>query len=80
MRRFYTLLLYLLLPYIVFHLLWRGRKQPGYLRHVGERFGYYQRAPQDAQHEPQAGRVDKRSASTERWWMRCAYPPYRFEV
>lgn len=45
MRRLYTLLLYLLLPYIVFHLLWRGRKQPGYLRHVGERFGYYPVAP-----------------------------------
>ena len=30
-------------------------------------------------HEPHspAGRVDKRSASTERWWMRYAYPPYK---
>lgn len=45
MIRFYTLLVYLLLPYIVFHLLWRGRKQPGYLRHVFERFGYYPVAP-----------------------------------
>jgi 3-deoxy-D-manno-octulosonic-acid transferase len=45
MRRFYTLLLYLLLPYIVFHLLWRGRKQPGYLRHIGERFGFYPDQP-----------------------------------
>ena len=48
MRRFYTLLLYLLLPYIVFHLLWRGRKQRDYLRHVGERFGFYQTALQGA--------------------------------
>lgn len=42
MRRFYSLLLYLLLPYVTFHLLWRGRRQPGYRRHVGERFGFYQ--------------------------------------
>ncbi len=37
----YTLLLWLLLPYIFFHLLWRARKQPEYLRHIGERFGFY---------------------------------------
>ena len=41
----YTLLLYLLLPYAVFHLLWRGRRQPGYLRHIGERFGRYGSKP-----------------------------------
>ena len=40
-RIFYTLGLWLLLPYIFFHLLWRARKQPEYLRHVGERFGFY---------------------------------------
>ena len=40
-RIFYTLGLWLLLPYIFFHLLWRARKQPEYLRHVGERFGSY---------------------------------------
>lgn len=45
MRRFYSLLLYLLLPYVFFHLLWRGRKQPGYLQHVGERFGFYGKKP-----------------------------------
>src|SRR5512135_2928611 len=38
-RAFYTLLLWLLLPYAFFHLLARGRKQPAYLRHIGERFG-----------------------------------------
>jgi len=41
MRRFYTLLITLLLPYIAFHLFWRGRKQPAYRRYIGERFGYY---------------------------------------
>ena len=38
---FYTLLLWLLLPYIFFRLLWRARKQPEYLDHIGERFGFY---------------------------------------
>ncbi|MDD5329152.1 MAG: lipid IV(A) 3-deoxy-D-manno-octulosonic acid transferase [Sulfuricella sp.] len=44
-RRLYTLLLYLLLPYIFFHLLWRSRRQPEYLRHLGERFGFYRDEP-----------------------------------
>ncbi|MCL4470397.1 MAG: lipid IV(A) 3-deoxy-D-manno-octulosonic acid transferase [Sulfuricella sp.] len=43
--RLYTLLLYALLPYIVFHLLWRARRQPEYLRHIGERFGFYRGRP-----------------------------------
>jgi 3-deoxy-D-manno-octulosonic-acid transferase len=38
---FYTLALWLLLPYIFFRLIWRARKQPEYLRHIGERFGFY---------------------------------------
>jgi len=37
----YTLLLYLLLPRVIWHLLWRARKQPAYLKHIPERFGYY---------------------------------------
>lgn len=45
MRRLYTLLLWLLLPYMLFHLLWRARRQPGYLEHVGERFGLYRIRP-----------------------------------
>lgn len=40
-RHAYTLLLWLLLPYALLHLLWRARKQPEYLRHIGERFGRY---------------------------------------
>ncbi len=40
-RRIYTTLLWLLLPYVFFHLAWRARKQPEYLKHVGERFGFY---------------------------------------
>lgn len=42
----YTLLWILALPLVVLRLLWRGRRQPGYLKHLGERFGRYRmRAP-----------------------------------
>lgn len=40
-RHIYTLVLWLLLPYVFFHLLWRARKQPEYLQHIAERFGFY---------------------------------------
>ncbi len=40
-RYAYTLLLWLLLPYVLLHLWWRARRQPEYLRHIGERFGRY---------------------------------------
>ena len=40
-RHIYTTLLWLLLPYIFFHLAWRARKQPEYLQHIAERFGFY---------------------------------------
>lgn len=45
MRLFYTLLLYLLLPFVLLRLVWRARRQPGYLRHVLERFGHYGKKP-----------------------------------
>lgn len=37
----YNLALWLLLPYIFLRLLWRARKQPEYLRHIFERFGFF---------------------------------------
>ncbi len=40
-RVIYTFLLWLLLPYVFFHLLWRGRKQAEYFQHIPERFGFY---------------------------------------
>lgn len=40
-RFFYNLALLLLLPYVGLHLLLRGRRQPEYFRHVGERFGFF---------------------------------------
>ena len=44
MSRFtYTLLLYLLLPFTPLKLLWRSIRQPAYLQHWGERYGFYKR-------------------------------------
>ncbi len=40
-RLAYTLLLALTTPLILLRLAWRARKQPAYLRNVGERFGLY---------------------------------------
>ena len=37
----YTLAIYALLPWAILHLLWRARRQPEYLRHWGERFGFF---------------------------------------
>lgn len=37
----YTFALWLLFPYIFLRLLWRARKQPEYLHHIAERFGFY---------------------------------------
>ena len=46
-RLLYTLLLYLLLPYIGLRLAWRSLRQRGYLAHVGERFGRYGETPKE---------------------------------
>jgi 3-deoxy-D-manno-octulosonic-acid transferase len=40
-RFFYSLLLYLILPFVPLRLLWRSIKQPEYLLHWRERFGFY---------------------------------------
>lgn len=46
MTRFlYSLAIHALLPWAVLHLLWRARRQPDYLRHWGERFGFYRPRP-----------------------------------
>jgi 3-deoxy-D-manno-octulosonic-acid transferase len=33
------------LPVALVRLLWRARREPGYRQHIGERFGFYRRAP-----------------------------------
>ncbi len=40
-RFFYSILLYLVLPFVPLKLFWRGIKQPEYRQHWGERFGFY---------------------------------------
>ena len=40
-RTLYSLLWWLALPLVLGRLWWRGRKEPGYRRHVGERLGWY---------------------------------------
>src|SRR5262245_7048368 len=40
-RLAYTLLLYLLVPWILLRLAWRGRRERGYRENVAERFGRY---------------------------------------
>ncbi|MDR3298483.1 MAG: lipid IV(A) 3-deoxy-D-manno-octulosonic acid transferase [Candidatus Accumulibacter sp.] len=45
-RLAYSLLFYLVQPLVWCRLAWRARRQPDYLRHLGERYGFYtQRAP-----------------------------------
>ena len=41
MRLLYTLLWWIALPLLPLRLWWRGRKEPGYRMHIGERFGRY---------------------------------------
>ena len=40
MRLLYSIALFLLLPWALLHLLLRARRQPAYLEHVAERFGF----------------------------------------
>jgi 3-deoxy-D-manno-octulosonic-acid transferase len=41
MRALYTLLWYLAAPFLPLRLWWRARREPGYRKYVGERFGRY---------------------------------------
>ena len=45
MRFLYTVLLWLLLPFIFVRLALRARRQPEYWQHLGERFGFYSPPP-----------------------------------
>lgn len=40
-RLHYSVLIYLLLPFTAIKLLWRGLRQPAYLNHWAERYGFY---------------------------------------
>ena len=46
-RTLYSLLWWLALPLVLARLWWRGRKEPGYRAHWGERLGFYGPPPHD---------------------------------
>ncbi len=48
MRRLYSLLTYAAVPLLPLRLWWRGRREPGYREHIGERFGRYGHLPRPA--------------------------------
>jgi 3-deoxy-D-manno-octulosonic-acid transferase len=45
MRRLYSAAWWLALPVVLGRLWWRGRKEPGYRRHLSERLGFYDDVP-----------------------------------
>lgn len=81
-RTAYTLLLWLLLPYALLHLLWRGRKQPEYRQHVGERFGRYALTPGESERKPviwlhTVSVGETRAAATLIRELRARYPQHQ---
>ena len=77
-RLLYNMGLWLLLPLVFLHLLRRALKQPEYLQHVGERFGFY--PPHGGQaliwlHTVSVG--ETRAAATLVQRLRGAYPGHR---
>ncbi|MDX1376583.1 MAG: glycosyltransferase N-terminal domain-containing protein, partial [Burkholderiales bacterium] len=51
-RGLYTVLMHLAMPLAVARLWWRGRREPGYRRNIGERFARYAEAGSKAAPEP----------------------------
>lgn len=41
MRILYSIIWWLVLPFALFRLFWRGRLEPGYREHIAERFGFF---------------------------------------
>ncbi len=77
-RGIYTLLLYILLPYVLPRLAWRAWRQPAYLEHVPERFGYYTQksgAPLIWLHAVSVG--ETRAAEPLVRALRARYPQHR---
>lgn len=78
-RWIYTLLLALLLPFALLKLVWRSLRQPEYLQHVPERFGFY-RLPRPAEpviwlHAVSVG--ETRATAPLVALLRQRYPGYR---
>jgi 3-deoxy-D-manno-octulosonic-acid transferase len=78
-RLLYTLALWLVMPWALLHLLWRSRRQPEYLRHWGERFGFYAARPQQPTiwlHAVSVG--ETRAAQPLVAALKARYPDHRF--
>ncbi len=78
MRILYTLLWWWLLPFIFVRLAWRARRQPEYLQHIGERFGFYKvhaEKPIIWLHAVSVGETRATVSLVAR--LRAAYPGYR---
>ena len=82
MTRFlYTLAIHALLPWAVLHLLWRARRQKEYLRHWGERFGFYRPRPPEPViwiHAVSVG--ETRAAQPLVSALRARYPEHRILI
>ena len=46
MRRLYSIILYLLLPYLLLRLYWKGRREPAYRQRIAERLSFVSDLPQ----------------------------------
>jgi 3-deoxy-D-manno-octulosonic-acid transferase len=74
----YTLTIVALLPWALLHLLWRARRQPAYLRHWEERFGFYTAVPPAPTFWIHAVSVgETRAAQPLVAALRARYPHYR---
>ena len=51
-RSLYSIVWRLALPLVLLRLWWRGRKEPGYRRHIGERLGFYKGPSYAERHQP----------------------------
>ncbi|HEY7674714.1 MAG TPA: lipid IV(A) 3-deoxy-D-manno-octulosonic acid transferase [Burkholderiales bacterium] len=77
----YRLLLWLAFPWILARLWWRGRREPGYRRHIGERFGFYEESsggPVIWLHAVSVGEI--RAAEPLLRALRLRYPEYEILV
>jgi len=77
-RLFYNIGLWLLLPYVFLYLVWRSFKQPEYLRHIGERFGFNRSAgdkPIIWLHTVSVGETRAAASLVQR--LRAAYPGHQ---
>lgn len=80
-RLFYTLAILALLPWALLHLLWRARKQPEYLEHWNERFGFFRAVPRQPTFWIHAVSVgETRAAQPLVQALQARYPGHRIVI